>query len=83
MRLLGRSWRIRNGRGAVVGQRVPRGSPGVVGQTPVLIPGHGSFVYNSSAEIDTPTGDMQVDHYARTSAGFEGLAASEALCAHV
>jgi len=32
----------------------------VVGETPVLIPGHGSFVYSSSAEIDTPTGFMQV-----------------------
>ncbi len=50
---------IRNARGEMLGQ-VPRGSPGVVGETPVLIPGHGSFVYSSSAEIDTPTGSMQV-----------------------
>ena len=57
MRLLGRAWTIRNGSREVVGQ-VPRGSPGVVGQTPVLVPGHGSFVYSSSAEIDTPTGEM-------------------------
>ena len=59
MRLLGRAWVIRNERGDIVGQ-VPRSSPGVVGQTPVLVPGHGSFVYSSSAEIDTPNGEMQV-----------------------
>ena len=58
MRLVGRGWEIRNARGEIVG-KVPRGSPGAVGQTPVLIPGHGSFVYSSSAEIDTPTGTMQ------------------------
>ena len=58
MRLLGRAWEIRNARGETVGQ-VPRGSPGIVGQTPVLVPGHGSFVYSSSGEIDTPTGVMQ------------------------
>ncbi len=65
MRLLSRAWVIRNGRGEVVG-RVPPRSPGVVGQTPVLVPGHGSFVYSSSAEIDTPTGEMQVRKWTHT-----------------
>lgn len=52
----------RDARGVIVGQ-VPRGSSGVVGQTPLLVPGsltRSTFEYFSSALLDTPTGSMDV-----------------------
>ena len=57
VRLLGRHWVIRNGDGGVH-QQVPKGSKGVVGQTPVLRPGQ-AFEYASGTDFATPGGSVQ------------------------
>ena len=56
VRLLGREWRIRNADGSLHAL-VPRGSPGVVGETPTLAPGQ-AFEYTSGAVLETPRGTM-------------------------
>lgn len=57
VQLLGREWSIRNNDGSIHAE-VPRGSPGVVGQTPVLRPGQ-QFEYSSGTTFDSPGGSVQ------------------------
>ncbi|KAK9844940.1 hypothetical protein WJX74_008921 [Apatococcus lobatus] len=57
VQLLGRHWQFRNAENAVV-QEVPKGSPGVVGNTPIITPGS-CFEYCSAAQLDTPSGSIQ------------------------
>lgn len=57
VRLLGREWRIRNTDGSLHAS-VPRGSPGVVGETPTLAPGQ-AFEYASGTTLDQPGGSVE------------------------
>lgn len=54
VKLVTRHWIITNGEGKVQEVR----GPGVVGQTPRLLPGQ-SFEYSSACPLDTPVGVMQ------------------------
>ncbi|KAJ1617539.1 ApaG domain-containing protein [Pavlovales sp. CCMP2436] len=54
VQLIGRHWVMTNS-DATVAASVPRNSPGVVGQKPVLHPGQ-AFEYASGASFDTPQG---------------------------
>ncbi|KAG8464470.1 hypothetical protein KFE25_003533 [Diacronema lutheri] len=56
VQLVGRHWVIKRSDGAIEAT-VPRNSPGVVGQRPVLHPGQ-SFEYASGATISTPKGEI-------------------------
>lgn len=56
VQLVGRHWVIRRADGTVEAT-VPRNSPGVVGQKPVLHPGQ-CFEYASGATISSPTGEI-------------------------
>ncbi len=56
VQLLGRHWRFHDASATLVVE-VPRGSPGVVGHTPVLQPGQ-AFTYTSGAQLPTPRGSM-------------------------
>ena len=56
LQLLGRHWEIRDEEERVIAS-VPRGSPGVVGQTPILRPGE-SFQYSSGTGLPTASGSM-------------------------
>jgi len=53
--VLGRHWLITDTRGGAI--EVPRGSPGVVGHTPVIEPG-AAFEYCSGVQLHTPTGEI-------------------------
>lgn len=53
LKVIGRSWSIHNE--ATVYASVPRGSPGVVGCTPILNPGD-YFEYHSGTDLDTMRG---------------------------
>lgn len=57
VQVIGRSWRILNNDGTTQAE-VPRGSPGVVGQTPKLLPGGDSFEYASGTTLSTPGGSI-------------------------
>ncbi|KAG1657364.1 hypothetical protein FOA52_015918 [Chlamydomonas sp. UWO 241] len=54
VKVLGRTWTIKNDRGHVLVQ-VPLETNSVVGQQPLLLPGHG-FEYFSGTDINTPAG---------------------------
>lgn len=56
VQLLSRHWLFTDAEGAVT--VVPKGSAGVVGQTPVLLPGQ-AFAYISGTNIATPSGKME------------------------
>jgi ApaG protein len=56
VQLLGRHWVITDGAGGVT--EVAKGSPGVVGCTPILKPGT-CFQYYSGTDLDTRTGTMR------------------------
>lgn len=56
VQLLTRGWQIRDSSGRLHAA-VPKGSPGVVGCTPVLSPGE-TFEYYSSTDLPTPAGVM-------------------------
>ena len=56
LQLLSRGWQIRDSHGKLHAA-VPKGSPGVVGRTPVLEPGD-TFEYYSSTDLPTPAGVM-------------------------
>ena len=56
VQLLSRGWQIRDSSGRLHAS-VPKGSPGVVGCTPVLDPGE-TFEYYSSTDLPTPAGVM-------------------------
>ena len=58
VQLVGRSWVIKNSDGTVHAS-VPRGSPGVVGQTPRLEPGGEAFEYASGTALATPGGTVE------------------------
>jgi ApaG protein len=64
VQLRSRHWRITDGNGRT--QQV-RG-PGVVGQTPVILPG-ASFRYTSGCSLDTPSGIMVGSYQMTTEAG--------------
>ena len=57
VQVLGRQWTIRNADGSMHAE-VARGSPGVVGQTPVLQPGE-AFEYSSGSTVATPGGSVE------------------------
>ena len=57
IQLLARHWRITDGRGQVYEVQ----GQGVVGETPVILPG-GSYDYVSGCPLDTPSGRMS-GHY--------------------
>jgi ApaG protein len=56
VQVIGRAWSIRNQDGSEHAS-VPRGSPGVVGQTPRLQPGH-AFEYASGTSLNSPGGSI-------------------------
>ena len=58
VQLVARQWDIRNSDGTSHAT-VPRGSPGVVGQTPKLEPGGDSFEYASGTTLATSTGTVE------------------------
>lgn len=58
IQVVGRQWDIRNADGTVHAS-VPRGSPGVVGQTPRLLPGGECFEYASGTTLATPHGSVE------------------------
>ena len=58
VQLIGRQWTIRNSDGTVHAS-VTRGSPGVVGQTPRLMPDGDAFEYASGTSLDTPGGSVE------------------------
>ena len=64
--LVSRHWIIRNATGEV--EEVE--GPGVVGEQPVLEPGH-SFEYTSGCPLDTPFGSMEGSYQMVTSEGAE------------
>ena len=64
--LVSRHWIIRNATGEV--EEVE--GPGVVGEQPVLEPGH-SFEYTSGCPLDTPYGSMEGSYQMVTSEGAE------------
>lgn len=55
VQVIGRQWEICNDDGTVYAS-VPRGSPGLVGQTPRLEPGGMAFEYASGTQLSTPGG---------------------------
>lgn len=57
VQVLSREWLIRTGDG-ITQAHVPRGSPGVVGQQPVLQPGE-SFEYASGTPLPSPSGSIE------------------------
>ena len=57
VQILSRAWSVRDARGEVAA-RVPRGSPGIVGCTPIISPGD-AFEYHSSTEVGTDVGSME------------------------
>ena len=57
VQLLGREWCIRNADGSIHGH-VPKGSPGVVGETPVLQPKQ-AFEYASGTTFNTAGGSVE------------------------
>jgi ApaG protein len=57
VRLLGREWQIRNADGSLHAS-VPKGSPGVVGETPTLEPGQ-AFEYASGTTFSQPGGTVE------------------------
>ena len=70
VRLLGREWRIRNADGSLHAL-VPRGSPGVVGETPTLAPGQ-AFEYASGTTLDQPGGSVEGCFQMLSHVGLEG-----------
>jgi ApaG protein len=58
VQVIGRSWDIRNADGSQQA-KVPRGSPGIVGQMPTLQPGGDAFEYASGTTLKTPAGAVQ------------------------
>jgi ApaG protein len=58
VQVVGRSWEIKNADGSVFAS-VPRGSPGLVGETPRLQPGGTAFEYASGTSLQTPGGTVQ------------------------
>lgn len=58
VQIVGRGWDIRNNDGSNHAT-VPRGSPGVVGQTPRLQPGGDAFEYASGTTFATPGGTIE------------------------
>lgn len=61
VQIMARSWDIRNADGSVHAS-VPRGSPGIVGQTPRLLPGDpdaSCFEYASGTTLATPGGSVE------------------------
>ena len=70
VRLLGREWRIRNADGSLHAL-VPRGSPGVVGETPTLAPGQ-AFEYASGTTLDQPGGSVEGCFQMRSHVALEG-----------
>jgi len=58
VQIIGRSWNIRNSDGSHHAS-VPRGSAGVVGQTPRLQPGGEAFEYASGTTFSTPGGEIE------------------------
>ena len=57
VQVVGRQWDIRNADGSLQAS-VPRGSPGIVGQTPRLQPGGDCFEYASGTTLATPSGSV-------------------------
>lgn len=57
VQVVGRGWNIHNADGSAHAT-VPRGSPGVVGQTPRLLPNGDAFEYASGTTLVTPTGSV-------------------------
>ena len=57
VRLLGREWQIKNVDGSLHAS-VPKGSPGVVGETPTLEPGE-QFEYSSGTTFTQPGGSVE------------------------
>ena len=72
VKLIARSWEILNADGTAHAT-VPRGSPGVVGQTPVLQPGGLAFEYASGTTLATPGGSVS-GSLQMMSLGSEGVA---------
>jgi ApaG protein len=64
VQLLARRWTITDGNGRVEEVR----GPGVVGQTPVLAPGH-SFTYTSFCPLPTSLGSMEGSYMMRRADG--------------
>ena len=58
MQVVGRQWDIRNADGSLHAS-VPRGSPGIVGQTPRLVPGGEAFEYASGSSFATAGGTIE------------------------
>lgn len=58
VQVLGRQWEIHNSDGTVQA-RVPRGSAGIVGQMPRLVPGGEAFEYSSGTLLTTPGGTIE------------------------
>mmetsp|Transcript_18390 Transcript_18390/g.47094 ORF Transcript_18390/g.47094 Transcript_18390/m.47094 type:complete len:258 (-) Transcript_18390:174-947(-) len=58
VQVIGREWKIKNNDGTLHAS-VPRGSPGVVGQTPRLMPGGDAFEYASGTSLATPGGTVE------------------------
>ncbi|KAL1503563.1 hypothetical protein AB1Y20_012041 [Prymnesium parvum] len=57
IRVIGRHWSIRNSDGSLEAQ-IPRNSPGIVGETPLLKAGE-AFEYFSFTIVQTPGGSME------------------------
>ena len=58
VQVLGRQWDIRNADGSSHAH-VPRGSPGIVGQIPRLLPHGEAFEYASGTTLQTPSGTVE------------------------
>lgn len=76
VRLLGREWQIKNIDGSLHAS-VPKGSPGVVGQTPTLEPGE-QFEYASGTTFTQPGGSVEgsfqmVSHPAEVPRPFDAI----------
>ena len=78
--IVGRNWLFSDAKGGVI--EVPRGSPGVVGQTPVLPP-KAIFEYVSGVNLTTPTGEVEgAIRLVAEGRPFDALVSSTVLTAH-
>ena len=78
--IVGRNWLFSDAKGGVI--EVPRGSPGVVGQTPVLQP-KAIFEYVSGVNLTTPTGEVEgAIRLVAEGRPFDALVSSTVLTAH-
>ena len=71
VQVVGRGWEIRNADGSPHAT-VPRGSPGLVGQTPRLLPNGEAFEYASGTTLATPTGTIEGTLQVMTLTGEDG-----------